>query len=82
MDLPDDELTFLRDLVKTSRQKTEHVTWTDRDGTKRTTALTPAEVVRLNALAQRLRASKSDTLRQAAHIPVSRQTPRVDPPGL
>jgi hypothetical protein len=73
MDLPEDELTFLRDLVKTSRQRIHHVKWTDRDGTDRLTTLTQAEVARLNALAQRLKLSKADTLRQAAHIPVARK---------
>lgn len=80
MDLPDDELGFLRDLVKASRQRTEHVTWTDRDGTKRLTALTQAELGRLNAIAHRLKLSRSDTLRQAAHIPVARGTPRPEMP--
>jgi hypothetical protein len=34
--------------------------------------LTPAEAVRLNAIAQRLKTSKSEVLRQAAHIPVAK----------
>jgi hypothetical protein len=80
MDLPDDELGFLRDLVKASRQRTEHVTWTDRDGTKRLTALTQPDLSRLNAIAHRLKLSKSETLRQAAHIPVARGTPRPETP--
>lgn len=78
MDLPDDELGFLRDLVKASRQRTEHITWTDRDGTKRLTALTQADLGRLNAIAHRLKLSKSEALRQAAHIPVARGTPRPE----
>lgn len=80
MNLPDDEQTFLSDLVKTSRQRSQHVTWTDRDGTKRLTALTPTELVRLKAVAQRLKLSPSDTLRQAAHIPVTRRpdAPRTE----
>jgi hypothetical protein len=69
MDLPEEETTFLRDLVKGSRQKLHHVKWVDRDGTDRVTTLTQAEVVRLNAIAGRLRLSKSEVLRQAAHIP-------------
>ena len=72
MDLPEDEQTFLKDLVKLSRQKVHHVPWVDRDGTKRQTALSQAEVVRLNAIAQRLGTSKSEVLRQAAHIPVTK----------
>ena len=76
MNLSDDEQIFLRDLVKTSRQKMHHVNWVDRDGTARLTALTHPEVIRLNTLAQRLKISKSEVLRQAAHIPVAR---RPDP---
>lgn len=72
MNLPDDEHAFLRELVKNSRQRIHHVTWTDRDGTSRQTALTQAETVRLNGIAQRLKTSKSEVLRQAAHIPVSK----------
>jgi hypothetical protein len=75
MDLPDDEQAFLRDLVKASRQKHHLVKWVDRDGTDRQTVLTQAEAVRLNAIAQRLGTSKSEVLRQAAHIPVAK---RVD----
>jgi len=72
MDLPDDEQAFLRDLVKASRQKIHHVKWVDRDGTDRQTVLTPAEAGRLNAIAQRLGTSKTEVLRQAAHIPVAK----------
>ncbi len=72
MNLPDDEHAFLKELVKASRQKPHHVTWTDRDGTERRTTLTQPEVVRLNAIAQRLKISKSNVLRQAAHIPVAK----------
>lgn len=69
MDLTDDEQAFLRDLVKGSRQKLHHVSWVDRDGTDRLTALTQVEVVRLNVIAARLGSSKSEALRRAAHIP-------------
>ena len=72
MNLDDDEQTFLRDLVKSSRQKIHLVEWIDRDGTKRVTSLTAAEAVRLNVIAAKLRVSKSETLRQAAHVPVGR----------
>ena len=72
MNLADDEHHFLRELVKTSRQKIHHVTWIDRDGTSRQTALTQPEVVRLNAIAQRLKTSKDEVLRQAAHIPLAK----------
>jgi len=75
MDPSEDEQAFLRDLVKAARQKHHHVTWTDRDGTERHTTLTPAEVVRLNQIAARLKVSKSEMLRRAAHVPVTKQTP-------
>ncbi len=67
----DDETLFLKDLVKTSRQRAHHVKWIDRDGTERTTVLTPAEASRLNAIAHARKVSKSEVLRQAAHIPVN-----------
>ena len=79
MNLSDDEQAFLRDLVKASRQKIHLVKWVDRDGTDRQTVLTQAEVVRLNALAHRLGTSKSEVLRQAAHIPVTK--PATPPNG-
>ena len=72
MDLSDDEQAFLRDLVKASRQKIHSVKWIDRDGTDRQTTLTQAEAVRLNTIASRLGTSKSEVLRQAAHIPVTK----------
>ena len=73
MDPSDDEQIFLRDLVKAARQKHHHVTWTDRDGTERHTTLTQTEVVRLNTIAARLNVSKSEALRRAAHVPVTKQ---------
>lgn len=72
MNLSDDENLFLRDLIKASRQKIHHVKWVDRDGTERQTALTQAEVVRVNTVAHRLGISKGELLRQVAHIPVSK----------
>lgn len=72
MDLSDEDQTFLRDLVKASRQKHHHVAWVDRDGTDRVTVLSQTEVVRLNALAQRLGVAKGEVLRRAAHVPVSK----------
>ena len=82
MDLPEAELNFLRDLVKASRQKCHQIPWTDRDGTARHTVLTPAENGRLGELAAKLRVSKADVLRQAAHIPVAKNPPRAaaEPP--
>lgn len=72
MGTPEDEQTFLRELIKASRQKHHHVKWVDRDGTERLTVLSQAEVVRLNTIAGRLAVSKSEVLRQAAHIPVTK----------
>jgi hypothetical protein len=72
VDTPPDEPTFLRDLVKASRQKLHHVKWVDRDGVERQTALSQPEVVRLNVIASRLGVSKSEVLRRAAHIPVEK----------
>ena len=73
MDFPEDEKQFLRDLVKTSRQKIHLVKWTDRDGTHRLTALNAAEAARVNAIAQRLGIGKPELMRQAAHIPVEKK---------
>ena len=70
--LPEADLAFLADLVKTSRQKPHRVDWVDRDGTSRSTLLSPADAVRLNTLAHGLKISKSEALRQAAHIPVKK----------
>ncbi len=81
MDLPADELVFLRDLVKASRQRIQHLTWTDRDGTKRLTAVTAAEGAKLQAIAQRLKLSREALLRQAAHIPVAPAKPAADAPA-
>jgi hypothetical protein len=67
-----DEPTFLRDLVKASRQKIHQVKWVDRDGTERVTRLNQAELTRLSAIAQSQRKSTSEVLRQAAHVPVVR----------
>ncbi|MES2693420.1 MAG: hypothetical protein V4773_08105 [Verrucomicrobiota bacterium] len=84
LDLPEDELSFLRDLVKGSRQKTHQVAWTDRDGVKRLTVLNQTEVVRLNAIAGRLRISKVEMMRQAAYIPAVRggASPASGAPGV
>jgi hypothetical protein len=75
MHLPEDDLTFLRDLVKTSRQRSQGVNWVDRDGTKRQTTLNAAEATRLNGLAHRRGVSTAELLRQAAHLPVARVRP-------
>ena len=72
MDLSEDETAFLKALVKATRQRPHVVNWADRDGTERQTTLTSPEAVRLNQLAQRLKVSNSEVLRQTAHIPVGR----------
>ena len=72
MDLTEEDAGFLRDLVKSARQRTLVVSWTDRDGTERHSALTAAEASRLKLLAHRHKLSLAETLRQAAHIPVAR----------
>jgi hypothetical protein len=79
MDLPDADQAFLRDLVKSSRQRLHAVAWIDRDGTQRQTTLTQAEVVRLNTIAHSLGISKGETLRRAAHIPVASAAPAAPP---
>ena len=80
MNLPEPDQVFLRDLVKATRQKPHSVNWTDRDGTERLSVLTQAEVVRVNQIAQKLKISKSELLRQAAHIPVAKAVPPPPPP--
>lgn len=77
MELPSADQDFLRELVKASRQKHHHVKWVDRDGTDRVTPVNQTEVVRLNALAQRLRIGKAELMHQAAHLPVARKIPVV-----
>jgi hypothetical protein len=67
---PLDDATFLKDLVKTSRQRAAFVNWVDRDGSARVTVLTGAESARLEKISREHRISKSDVLRQAAHVPV------------
>ncbi|MEO6245652.1 MAG: hypothetical protein ABIQ12_09460 [Opitutaceae bacterium] len=81
MDLSPEEMTFMRELVKGSRQRSQHVKWTDRDGTERLTVLTVAEAAKLNTLAHRLKLSKGEVLRQAAHIPNAQMT-TVSPSSL
>jgi hypothetical protein len=75
VNLPEGEQAFLRDLVKASRQRVHVVTWRDRDGTERHTALTQAEATRLDGLARQLGLSKVELMRQAAHIPVAKTRP-------
>ena len=69
MKLPEAEHEFLRELVKNSRQRAQHVRWKDRDGSERITPLSAAESARLNALARQLGVSKEAVLFEAAHLP-------------
>ena len=73
--LPPAEQDFLRDLVKTSRQRPEHIRWIDRDGSNRITTLSQADAARLGALARELGVSKDALLRQAAHLPAAKRPP-------
>lgn len=70
MNIPEDDQVFLKELVKTARQKTNHIKWVDRDGTDRQSTLGQAEVVRLNAIAHRVGVSKGELLHQATFLPV------------
>jgi hypothetical protein len=69
MKLPEAEHEFLRELVKMSRQRSQHVRWKDRDGSERMTPLSAAESARLNALARQLGISREAVLVAAAHLP-------------
>jgi hypothetical protein len=73
MNLPEAEQDFLRDLVKSSRQRPHHIRWVDRDGSDRITTLSQTDAARFNAIAQKLGVSKDAVLRQAAHLPVARR---------
>lgn len=75
MNLPEADQDFLRDLVKTSRQRSHHVRWVDRDGSDRITTLSAADVARVNALAHQLHVSKDALLRSAAHLPTPKRPP-------
>lgn len=77
MNLPEPEQDFLRELVKTSRQRAQHVRWTDRDGTARVTTMTETDSARLNGLAKQLGLSREALLQQASHLPAIR---RPSPP--
>jgi hypothetical protein len=81
MELLEDESAFLRDLVKASRQKIHAVKWIDRDGTDRQTVLNQAKAAKLAAIAGRLRISKQEVLRQAAHIPLAKEPKKIGESG-
>lgn len=75
VNLPAADQDFLRDLVKTSRQRPHFVRWVDRDGTDRITTLSPADATRLESFARALGISKDAVLRQAAHLPAAKRPP-------
>ena len=75
MHLPEPEQDFLRELVKTSRQRAQHVRWVDRDGSDRITTLSQADAARVDSLARQLKVSKDALLRQAAELPARRSPP-------
>ena len=79
MNLPEAEQDFLRDLVKTSRQRPHHVRWVDRDGSDRITTLSQADAVRVNQLAHQLGIGKDALLRRAAELPAAKRA-RSDAP--
>ncbi len=72
-----DEAQFLREIVKASRQRIYHIKWTDRDGSARLTALTPAEASRINGFAHARKISAAEVLRQAAHVPL-KEAPKAE----
>ena len=74
MDFSESELVFLRDVVKSARQKPNHVIWTDRDGSERHSVFSQPDFVQLATLAGRLKVTKAEVLRRAAHIPVVKTT--------
>ena len=78
MKLPEAEHEFLRDLVKTSRQRPHHVRWKDRDGSERITSLSEADAARLNTLARQLGTSKEAVLLEAAHLPALKRAGPTD----
>lgn len=73
MDITSEEESFLKDLVKASRQRIHQVKWVDRDGTQRLTALNQADFARVNALASQQKLSAAELLRKAAFIPVTKR---------
>lgn len=72
MNISEEELQFLRELVKGSRQRVHHLSWVDRDGTPRSTALNDAELKRIKGMASVLGIAPAEVLRQAAHVPNAR----------
>ena len=74
MNLPEAEQDFLRDLVKTARQRSHVVRWVDRDGSDRVTPFAAPEVKQLNRITGQLGISQSAVMQQAAFLPVNRKS--------
>lgn len=72
MNLPPDDLEFLRALVKTTRQRPQHVRWVDRDGTARVTTLSAEDAKRIHELARQMGVANDVLLRRAAELPALR----------
>lgn len=72
MNLPSADLDFLRALVKTARQRPQHVRWVDRDGTTRITTLSADDAKRVQELARQLGVAPDALLRRAAELPALR----------
>lgn len=79
MNLPPPDLEFLRTLVKTARQRPQHVHWVDRDGTARITTLSAEEAKRVNELARQLGVAHDVLLRRAAELPALRNPAKSSP---
>lgn len=72
MNFTNEDESFLKDLVKGSRQRVHQIKWADRDGTPRLTVLNAADNVRVCELARRMKLSPAEVMRQASFIPVAK----------
>ncbi|HEY3755641.1 MAG TPA: hypothetical protein VGL42_05790 [Opitutaceae bacterium] len=79
MHLPPPDLDFLRALVKTARQRPQHVRWVDRDGTARVTTLSAEDARRVNELAHQVGVAKDALLRLAAELPALGKSGKTPP---
>ena len=80
MQLPPLDLDFLRALVKTARQRPQHVRWIDRDGSVRVTTLSLEDAKRVNELARQLGVAPEVLLRRAAELPALRSADKSPSP--
>ena len=79
MNFPTADLDFLRTLVKTARQRPDHVRWIDRDGTARITTLSAEDAKHVNELARQLGVAPDVLLRRAAELPALRNAEKSAP---